>query len=89
MPRAVRATGANRRRRQQGHCGRSAAPGLACANSYTPCVTPHSTHLPTTHLRRGQEFEEWEAGEVGGGEEKGLNLVVAAAEAGPKVPIGE
>ena len=35
-----------------------------------PYHTPTSTHPPTTHLRRGQEFEEWEAGEVGTGGEK-------------------
>ena len=49
--------------------GRSAAPGLAPwpRQPPRPIPPPRSTHPPTTHISaRGQEFEEWEAGEVGG-----------------------
>ena len=46
--------------------GRSAAPGLARANHRGPYHTPTlPTRLP--HISAGgQEFEEWEAGEVWG-----------------------
>ena len=52
-----------------------------------PVSHPHSTHPPTTHFRRGaQEFEEWEAGEVGG--EKGPGANVATADQDPGEPTG-
>ena len=63
----ARAADANRRRRTQCR-GRSAAPGFARANHLGPHHTPTlPTRLP--HISDGKtEFEEWEAGEVGGSE---------------------
>ena len=47
-----------------------------------PVPHPHSTHPPTTHLRwRAGEFEEWEAGEVGGREKAVLALPLALRSA--------
>ena len=54
--------------------GRSAVPGLARANHHGPYQTPTlPTRLP--HISAGgQEFEEWDAGEVGG-RKKGLGQI--------------
>ena len=72
---AARAADANRRRRPTDR-GRSAAPGLARANHLGPHHTPTlPTRLP--HISAGeQEFEEWEAGEVGGGKQGAIRARV-------------
>ena len=64
-PHKARAAGANRRRRSRGR-GRNAAPGLARANHLDPRPHPHSTHPPTTHLRRENGVRGVGSGRSGG-----------------------
>ena len=64
--------------------GRSAAPGLTRANHRGQY---HNPTLPTRlpHISAGgQEFEKWEAGEVGG--EKGSGANTAAVDQDPGEP---
>ena len=83
----ARAADVNHRRRTQGR-GRSAAPGFARANHLGPHHTPTlPTRLP--HISDGKtEFEEWEAGEVGGSKKGPRRLLVSSGETGPGVPAG-